>query len=64
VTDHIFQPQLIEQLKTVFVSLVLFIVGTIVIAYITKALVGLRPTEEVEIAGLDINEHGEEGYHA
>jgi Amt family ammonium transporter len=63
VTDNIFQPQLMEQLKTVGVSLVLFIVGTIVIAYITKALVGLRPTEEVEIAGLDINEHGEEGYH-
>jgi len=42
--------------------LVLFIVGTIVIAYITKALVGLRPTEEVEMQGLDINEHGEEGY--
>ena len=62
VTDRIFQPQLWEQLKTVGVSLVLFIVGTIVIAYITKALVGLRPTEEVEIAGLDINEHGEEGY--
>ena len=64
VTDKIFQPQLIEQLKTVGVSLVLFIVGTIVIAYITKALVGLRPTEEVEMAGLDINEHGEEGYHS
>jgi Amt family ammonium transporter len=64
VTDKIFQPQLIEQLKTVVVSLVLFIVGTIVIAYITKMLVGLRPTEEVEIAGLDINEHGEEGYHS
>ncbi|MGA9780294.1 MAG: ammonium transporter [Limisphaerales bacterium] len=62
VTDKIFQPQLWEQVKTVLVSLVLFIVGTIVIAYITKALVGLRPTEEVEIQGLDINEHGEEGY--
>jgi len=24
--------------------------------------VGLRPTEEVEVQGLDINEHGEEGY--
>jgi len=62
VTDTIFQPQLWEQLKTVGVSLVLFIVGTIVIAYITKLLVGLRVTEEVEVAGLDINEHGEEGY--
>jgi len=62
VTDSIFQPQLIEQLKTVFVSLVLFIVGTIVCAYITKALVGLRVSEEVEVAGLDVSEHGEEGY--
>jgi len=63
VTDSWFQPQLIEQLKTVGVTLVLVIVGTIICAYITKALVGLRPTEEVEMAGLDINEHGEEGYH-
>jgi Amt family ammonium transporter len=64
VTDKIFQPQLIEQLKTVGVSLVLFIVGTIVIAYITKMLVGLRVSEEVEIGGLDLAEHGEEGYHS
>src|SRR5271170_4077641 len=62
VTDQIFQPQLWEQLKTVSVALVLFIVGTIVCAYITKMLVGLRPTEEVEMAGLDISEHGEVGY--
>jgi Amt family ammonium transporter len=63
VTDQIFQPQVWEQLKTVGVSLLLFIPGTIVCAYITKLLVGLRPTEEVEIAGLDVTEHGEEGYH-
>ena len=62
VTDSIFQPQLWEQIKTVIVSLILFIVGTVVIAFITKALVGLRPTEEVELQGLDVNEHGEEGY--
>jgi Amt family ammonium transporter len=63
VTDTIFQPQLWEQLKTVIVSLCLFIPGTIVIAFITKMLVGLRPTEEVEMAGLDEAEHGEVGYH-
>ena len=63
VTDKIFQPQLVEQLKTVVVSLVLFIPGTIICAYITKLVVGLRPTEEVEMSGLDVNEHGEEGYH-
>ena len=62
VTDSWFQPLVWEQIKAIGVTLVLAIVGTIVIAYITKALVGLRPTEEVEIAGLDIAEHGEEGY--
>ena len=64
VTDSCFQPLVWEQLKAVAVTLVLVIVGTIVIAYITKALVGLRPTEEVEMAGLDLAEHGEEGYHS
>ena len=54
----------IEQVKAIGVTLALAIVGTIVIAYIVKfALGGLRPTEEVEVAGLDIAEHGEEGYH-
>jgi len=63
VTDKVFQPLVWEQVKAVGVTLVLSIVGTIVIALITKALVGLRPTEEVEVSGLDVNEHGEEGYH-
>ena len=62
VTDTLFQPLVWEQLKAVGMTLVLAIVGTMVIAYIIKALVGLRPSEEVEIAGLDIAEHGEEGY--
>jgi Amt family ammonium transporter len=64
VTDKIFQPQLIEQLKTVGVTLLLVFVGTIVCALITKVLVGLRVSEEVEMSGLDIPEHGEEGYHS
>ena len=63
VTDKIFQPQLIEQLKTVGVTLLLVFVGTIVCALITKVLVGLRVSEEVEMSGLDVPEHGEEGYH-
>jgi Amt family ammonium transporter len=50
------------QMKAVVVTLVLSIVGTIVIALIVKAIVGLRPTPEVESQGLDIAEHGEEGY--
>ena len=53
----------LEQLKAIGVTLALAIVGTIVIAYIVKAVIGLRPAEEVEVAGLDLAEHGEEGYH-
>jgi Amt family ammonium transporter len=53
----------LEQIKAIGLTLVLAVVGTTVIAYIVKAVVGLRPSEEVEIAGLDLAEHGEEGYH-
>jgi Amt family ammonium transporter len=54
----------LEQIKAIGVTLVLAIVGTIVIAYIVKfALGGLRPNEETETVGLDLAEHGEEGYH-
>ena len=52
----------LEQLKAIGVTLAFAIIGTVVIAYIVKATIGLRPTEEVERQGLDINEHGEEGY--
>ncbi len=63
VTDTLFQPLIMEQIKAIVVTLVLAIVGTVVIAFIVKAVVGLRPSEEVEVAGLDLAEHGEEGYH-
>lgn len=62
VKDTCFQPLVWEQCKAVGITILLSVIGTIVIALITKVLVGLRPTEEVEISGLDINEHGEEGY--
>ena len=53
----------LEQIKAIGVTLVLAIVGTIIIAFIVKAVVGLRTSEEVETIGLDLAEHGEEGYH-
>ncbi len=53
---------LMEQVKAIGVTLVLSIVATVIIAYIVKVTVGLRPTAEVERQGLDIKEHGEEGY--
>jgi Amt family ammonium transporter len=38
-------------------------VATAIIAYALKATIGLRPTEEDEARGLDISDHGEEGYN-
>ncbi|MGO8697423.1 MAG: ammonium transporter [Limisphaerales bacterium] len=63
VTDSPLQPLVFEQLKAIGVTLLLAISGTIVIAYIVKAVVGLRPSEDVESVGLDLAEHEEEGYH-
>jgi Amt family ammonium transporter len=51
-----------NQIKAVLLTIVWSVVGTAIIAFIVKAIMGLRPTEEVERQGLDINEHGEEGY--
>lgn len=51
-----------EQLKAVGVTLVLSLIATAILAYVVKALIGLRPTEEEEARGLDISDHGEEGY--
>jgi Amt family ammonium transporter len=54
--------QTIEQLKAVGVTIVLAVVGTLIAAGITHILVGLRVSPEVESEGLDVSEHGEEGY--
>ena len=52
----------VEKLKAVVVTIVWRVVATTIIALALKAVMGLRPTPEVERQGLDINEHGEEGY--
>jgi Amt family ammonium transporter len=54
----------VEQLKSIGVTLCLAVAGTAILAFAVKALIGLRPSEEVETAGLDIAEHGEEAYHS
>ena len=51
-----------EQLKAIGITLLLSVVGTFIIASIVKAVIGLRPMPEVERQGLDLMEHGEEGY--
>jgi Amt family ammonium transporter len=53
---------LMEQFKAVGLTIVWSVVATAIIAYIIKFTLGLRPDPEVETSGLDLAEHGEQGY--
>ena len=50
------------QIAAVVVTMLFSLVATFVILMIVKATVGLRVSEKDEIEGLDMSEHGEEGY--
>jgi ammonium transporter, Amt family len=54
--------QVLNQLVGVLIAWVLAAVGTFVILKIVDLLVGLRVPSEDEIQGLDLSQHGEEGY--
>ena len=54
--------QLLNQAIGVIIAWVLAIVGTLVILKIVDATIGLRVTEDEEVQGLDLTQHGEEGY--
>jgi Amt family ammonium transporter len=53
---------LMNQIKACALTIVWSVVATAVIAFIVKAVIGLRPPAEIEEAGLDLAEHGEQGY--
>jgi Amt family ammonium transporter len=55
--------QLFAQLKSVLVTVAWSAVVSVGALLLAKVTVGLRVSEEVEHAGLDLSEHGEEGYH-
>jgi ammonium transporter, Amt family len=53
----------LEQLKAMGLTIAMAVVGTVVLAYVIKAVIGLRPDKEDEEIGLDATDHGESGYH-
>jgi Amt family ammonium transporter len=53
----------LEQVKAIGLTMAIAIIGTTILAYIVKALVGLRPANDDELQGLDFTDHGEAGYH-
>jgi Amt family ammonium transporter len=54
--------QLVNQAIGVAIAAGLAIVGTLVILKLVDLLIGLRVPEDHEIQGLDVTQHGEEGY--
>ena len=50
------------QLEAIGLTLALAIVGATVLGLAVKFLTTMRPSQEEEFAGLDITDHGEEGY--
>lgn len=54
--------QLVKQIEAVVIAYVIAGVGTFLILKLLDATVGLRVKPEAEYQGMDITEHGEEGY--
>jgi ammonium transporter, Amt family len=55
--------QLGNQAIGVLLAIVLAIVGTCLILFIVNLTIGLRVSTEDEVQGLDLSQHGEEGYY-
>jgi Amt family ammonium transporter len=52
----------LEQLKAIAITILFAVVGSAIIGAVVRGLIGLRIAPEIERQGLDINQHGEEGY--
>lgn len=55
--------QLLNQLVGVVIAWGLAIVGTVIILKLVDITIGLRVSEDHEMQGLDLSQHGEEGYY-
>ncbi len=55
--------QILNQLVGIAIAWTLAIVGTLVVLKVVDLTVGLRVAEEDENQGLDLSQHGEEGYY-
>jgi Amt family ammonium transporter len=54
--------QLLNQLVGVAIAWGLAIVGTVALLKLVDITIGLRVSEDHEMQGLDLSQHGEEGY--
>ncbi|HEV2864664.1 MAG TPA: ammonium transporter [Pyrinomonadaceae bacterium] len=56
--------QVLNQLGGIGITVAVAVAGTFIILKLVDGVVGLRVSEDEEVQGLDITQHGEEGYHA
>jgi Amt family ammonium transporter len=54
--------QLLNQLMGIAIAWIVSIIGTLVLLKLVDLTIGLRVSSQHEIEGLDITQHGEEGY--
>jgi Amt family ammonium transporter len=54
--------QMLNQFAGVAIAWTISIVGTLVLLFVVDKVIGLRVSPEQEAAGLDLSQHGEEGY--
>jgi len=54
--------QMLNQLAGVGIAWGMSIVGTLILLFVVDKVIGLRLSPDQEAAGLDLSQHGEEGY--
>ncbi len=54
--------QILNQLIAVGITIALAVIGSFILLKVVDVLIGLRVSEEEEIRGLDLSQHGEDGY--
>jgi Amt family ammonium transporter len=55
--------QVLNQLIAIGITVALAVIGTIVLLKLVDLVIGMRISIEDEIEGLDLSQHGEEGYN-
>ena len=58
----VYKRQVLNQAAGVGIAWGISVVGTFVLLFVVDKVIGLRVSAEEESAGLDLSQHGEEGY--
>jgi Amt family ammonium transporter len=54
--------QMVPQIVSIVATAVFALIGTFIILKVLDAVMGLRVSQDEEVVGLDVSQHGEEGY--